>query len=443
MSIVERSRPGVAGRDGVTDKSSSDGRPRINVGSPFEREWTTPHGVAFWVVAAAFLLNMAFSAVPTPLYVLYQARDHFSGIMVTIVYAVYAVGVIASLFLAGHISDWAGRRRVLVTALLVNVASAVLFIFFPSLPGLIVARVISGISVGLTTATATAYLAELHLGARPDATGRRPQVVATAANLGGIGIGPLVAGLLAQYAPAPLRLPYIVMGGTIALLALLVAVAPETTIAPESRPAWRPQRVAVPKAARPHFFAATAAAIAAFAVYGVFNSLVPSFLAGTLHTDSHAIAGAVAFSAFAAGALGQIALGRLPNVELLRWSAPVLLFGLALFAAGMWIANLDVFVLGGIVTGAGGGLVFRGALVAAGSTAPPASRAEVLAGFFLGAYIGLSVPVIGLGIATTYAPARDVMLVFVVLVGIAVVVSVRAVIRHSLALLSSGIRELN
>jgi MFS transporter len=393
-----------------------------------ERFRFTPHGVAFWVVAAAFLLNMAFSAVPTPLYVLYQARDHFSAIVVTIVYAVYAVGVIASLFLAGHISDWAGRKRVLVVALFVNVASALLFVFFPSLAGLIVARVVSGISVGLTTATATAYLAELHLGARPDANGTRPQMVATAANLGGIGIGPLVAGLLAQFAPDPLRLPYVVVGGVIAVLALMVAVAPETTTPPDPRPTWHPQRVAVPKHAQKHFYAATSAAIAAFAVYGVFNSLVPSFLAGTLQVDSHAVAGAVAFSAFAAGALTQIALGTLTNVRLLRRSVPILLVGLVLFATGMWMANLAVFVVGGIVTGGGSGLVFRGALVAAGGAAPPESRAEVLAGFFLGAYIGLSMPVIGLGIATTYVAARDAMLVFVVLVAIAVTLSVHAVI---------------
>lgn len=434
MSIVEQDETRLADRDGVADKNWGGRDPEITAESRAGRVWSTPHGVAFWVVAAAFLLNMAFSAVPTPLYVLYQAHDHFSAIMVTVVYAVYAVGVIASLFLAGHISDWAGRRRVLVTALLVNVASAMLFIFFPSLAGLIVARVVSGISVGLTTATATAYLAELHTGARPDALGRRPQVVATAANLGGIGIGPLVAGVLAQYAPAPLRLPYIVVGGAIAALALLVALAPETTVAPEVRPAWRPQRVAVPKHARSHFFAATSAGIAAFAVYGVFNSLVPSFLAGTLHVDSHAIAGAVAFSAFASGALAQIVLGRLTNVQLLRCSWPVLLLGLAFFATGMWLASLTVFVVGGIVTGAGGGLVFGGALVAAGSTGPAESRAEVLAGFFLGAYIGLSVPVIGLGIATTYTPAREAMLVFVALVGSAIAVSVRAVIRHALGL---------
>ena len=72
------------------------------------------HSIAFWVVAAAFCVNLAFSAVPTPLYVIYQQRDHFSTLMVTVVYAVYALGVIGSLFLGGHVSDWVGRRRVLV-----------------------------------------------------------------------------------------------------------------------------------------------------------------------------------------------------------------------------------------------------------------------------------------------------------------------------------------
>ena len=74
-------------------------------------------------------------------------------------------------------------------------------------------------------------------------------------------------------------------------------------------------------------------------------------------------------------------------------------------------------------------MVFKGALVTAASTAPEGSRAEVLAGFFLGAYVGLSIPVIGLGIATTYFAARDVMLVFVVLAAAAIAASVRAATR--------------
>nr|WTB28909.1 MFS transporter [Streptomyces sp. NBC_00830] len=387
------------------------------------------HSFGFWITTLAFLVNMGFSAVPTPLYVLYQRRDHFSTIVITVVFAVYAVGVIASLFFAGHVSDWIGRKRVLVPALLLNIVSALIFVFAPSLPGLLAARIASGVSVGLTTATATAYLGELHLGTWSGRTGspRRSQIVATAANLGGIGFGPLVAGLLAQYAPRPLVLPYVVFLVALAVLAVLVALSPETADLPDPAPRYRPQRIAVPEHARRMFFAAVTTALASFAVYGIFTSLVPSFLAGTLHESSHAVAGAVVFAAFASGAAAQIALNRAGLALTLRTGPLVLVPGLALLVAGIWLPSLAVFVIGGVLTGAGAGLAFKSALIAAGAAAPPESRAEVLAFFFLGAYIGLSVPVVGLGIATQYVSARVVMLVFVVIVVAAVALGTRMV----------------
>ena len=391
------------------------------------------HSFGFWVAALAFMVNMGFSAVPTPLYVLYQRRDHFSTLMITVVFAVYAVGVVGSLFLGGHVSDWIGRKRMLVPALLVNVLSASVFLLAPSLPGLLVARVISGISVGLTTATATAYLGELHLGIFDDdrATGHRPQIVATAANLGGIGVGPLAAGLLAQFAPAPLRLPYIIFGVALVVLALLVAVSPETVERPEPRPQWRPQRLAVPAHARAVFFASTASGISAFAILGVFTSLAPSFLAVSLHQTSHAVAGAVAFAAFAAGAIAQIAFSRAGVRLTLKTGVVVLLLGLGLLTYGMWSASLALFITGGAITGAGCGLVFRGALSSAASTASPQTRAEVLAGFFLGCYLGLSLPSVALGIAAQHTAAQNVMLGFAAVITVAVISAVSAALTSS------------
>jgi len=173
--------------------------------------------------------------------------------------------------------------------------------------------------------------------------------------------------------------PYVVVGSVLVILALLIAAAPETAVRPEPRSAWRPQRVAIPAHARGTFFAATASGGAASAVYGVFNSLMPGFLAGTMHEKSYAVAGAVAFAAFAAGALAQIVLGGRGTAVTLRRAVPPVPAGLALVAAGMWLPSLPVFVLGGVLTGAGGGLVVRGSLVAAASTAPPESRAQVIA----------------------------------------------------------------
>jgi MFS family permease len=391
---------------------------------------TVAHSWGFWIAAVAFLLNMGFSAVPTPLYAIYATRDGLTPITITLVYAVYAVGVIGSLFLGGHVSDWVGRKAIFVPALLINVASAVLFILWPSITGLFVARIVSGISVGLTTATATAYLAELHIGARPKTHGRMGQIIATAANLGGIGVGPLVAGFLAQFAPAPLVLPYLVFGIAIAVLAVLVAVSPETANRPNPAPRYRPQRIAVPRESRGTFYLATGVGVTSFALFGVFNSLAPSFLADTMHVTSYAVAGLVAFAAFAAGAIAQIAFSRWETNAMLVRSIPILVVGLALLTLGMWLPNVVVFIIGGVLTGAGSGLLFRAALVSAANSAPPESRAEVLSGFFLGAYIGLSIPVIGLGVATMWWPARDAMLVFELLAVVAILLTVRGIIRR-------------
>ncbi len=399
------------------------------------------HAVTFWLAALAFLLNMACSAVPTPLYVLFQQRDHFSDLMITVVYAVYAVGVIASLFLWGHLSDWHGRRRLFIPALLANVVSAVIFIAAPSLAGLMVARVISGVAVGLSIATATSYLAELHGKARPEASDRRAQVVATSANLGGIGLGPLAAGLLAQFAPWPMRLSFIVFGAALLVLAGAIAVSPETVRRPDPMPAYRVQRISVPAHPRGLFRAATGAAMASFAVLGVFNSLVPSFLLGSLHESSHAVAGAVAFAAFAASAVAQIVTPRTPTSKLLGWGVPIVTLGLALLTGGMWSADFTMFVVGGILTGGGVGLVFKGSVSAIYRIAPPESRAETLAGFFLGAYIGLSIPVVGLGVATTYWSERSVMLVFVVITAAAIALSARGVLR-GMARLEAPVQNL-
>jgi MFS family permease len=97
----------------------------------------------------------------------------------------------------------------------------------------------------------------------------------------------------------------------------------------------------------------------------------------------------------------------------------------------MWSDSLALFVIGGVITGGGGGMVFKGSLAVAASTAPSGSRAEVLAGFFLGAYMGLSVPIVGLGIATEYIPARNAMLIFAALAVLAITASVRQVCRRT------------
>src|SRR5579863_434173 len=158
------------------------GAHNLPAGLPAAPEPRRAHDASgFWIAAGAFLTAMAFSTIPTPLYGLYQQRDHFSAFIVTVVFAVYAVGVIPSLLLAGHVSDWVGRRRVLVPALAIEVVAAVLFLVWPALPGIIVARFVSGVGIGMITATATAHLRDLNARSRPGGGTGRFEVVSTAA----------------------------------------------------------------------------------------------------------------------------------------------------------------------------------------------------------------------------------------------------------------------
>lgn len=380
------------------------------------------HALGFWTVALALLVVMAFSTVPSPLYGLYQQRDGFSSLTVTVIYSAYALGVVVSLFLLGHVSDWHGRRRVLVPAVAVSMLSAIVFLVWRDVPGLIVARVVNGLSVGVVASTATAYLAELHTSARPGAGPRRAQLIATGANLGGLGLGTLVSGVLAQWAGHPLTVPYIVFLVALALAVAALLAVPETRDRPDPLPAYRPQRVAVPAAQRGRFTAAALSVVVAFAAQGLFAGLAATFLVGTLHHPSHALAGLTVFLLFWAGVGAQTATATWPVRRTVAVGIGLMLSGLALVVVAAWLTtpSLALFLAGGALTGAGGGCVFKGAVGTVMEIAPADARAEAMAALFLAGYLGLSVPVVGAGVALQLLTPRVTLLGFAVIVGVAI-----------------------
>ncbi len=363
----------------------------------------------FWAVAFAFATGMAFTTVPTPLWSLYAQRDGLSSLTVTIVFAVYAVAVALSLFLVGHLSDLHGRRRVLMPALALEVLAGVVFIAWPSLPGLLLARLLSGLGVGAVTATATAWLSDLG-----GAGSRRAQIVATGANLGGLGLGGLISGALAQWAGHVLLVPFLVFIAALVLAWMGLLAAPETRARRRPMPRYRPQHVSVQPRSRARFIAAALGAAIAFSVFGLLTSLAPSFLAGTLHEPSHVLAGAVAFAVFATAALAQTLTASRAAPQLLAAAIPALLAGLGLLTVAVWLPSpsFAVFLAGDLVVGAGSGLMFKGAIATVSEVSAEEHRAEALAGLFLAAYVGLAGPVIGLGALTQVASTRVSLLVF-------------------------------
>ncbi|MDT4915330.1 MAG: hypothetical protein QOH89_30 [Pseudonocardiales bacterium] len=388
------------------------------------------HGVGFWLIAFAFVTAMAFSTVPTPLYPLYQLHDGFSTFTVTVVFAAYAVGVITSLFLAGHVSDWVGRKRVMLAALALELVAAAIFLTQPPLAALIVARIVTGLGVGMLTATATAHLQELHRTHRPHAGPQRFETVSTAANIGGLGLGTLFGGLLAQYAPAPLRLPYLVFAALLVLAIIAVLATPETVVTQPVRPTYRPQRIRVDRRNATEYAAAGGAAFTSFAVFGLFTSLAPGFVAGALHHPSRALAGLLVFAVFASAALTQTLTNRL-DVGRRGWLGLVLqIVGLVLLVVGMQTTDLTAFVAGGVVVGAGAGVLFKTSVGEVAALANPETRGETLAGLFLIAYLGLVVPAIGIGVVTRFVNAVTAVTWFAAVV-LALLVGVAALTRQT------------
>ncbi|SCE94183.1 Predicted arabinose efflux permease, MFS family [Micromonospora saelicesensis] len=390
------------------------------------------HGRGFWAIALAFLTAMAFCTVPAPLYPLYMARDGFSTFMGTIVFAVYAVGVVISLLLAGHVSDWVGRKKILIPALALELVAAALFLGDPSLPVLLVARLVSGLGIGLITATATAYLQELHAAHRPGSSRQRFEMVSTAANIGGLGVGALVAGVLAQYVDAPLRTPYLVFAVLLAVSIVAVALSPETVEERLVKPTYRPQRISADHGDRAGYLAAAAAGFASFAVFGLFTSVAPGFVAGALHLPSRALAGTIVFAVFGGAAVAQTLTSRLAAPAKVRLGLLAQAVGVPVLLVGMHTASLSVFLVGGVVAGIGAGVLFKAAVGAVAAMAAPAQRGEALAGLFLIGYLGMILPSVGIGVATQAVTAGTAMnwftgLLLVMLAGVA------ALFRHSAA----------
>jgi len=257
---------------------------------------------------------MLGTTLPTPMYALYAQQMHFAVLTTTVIYATYAGGVLFALLAFGRWSDAIGRRPVLLAGVVFALASAAVFLAADSVSLLLVGRVLSGVSAGIFTGTATAAVIE----AAPEKWHTRAAAVATVANIGGLGIGPLLAGLLVEYAPAPLHLSFVVHIVLALLAGAAVLIVPETSARTGSIGV---QRLSVPVEVRTVFIIAGLAAFAGFAVTGLFTAVAPSFLANVVGIDNHAVAGLIACSIFASSALSFSK----PNdpVEEARPSSPV------------------------------------------------------------------------------------------------------------------------
>ncbi|MEY9969429.1 MFS family permease [Streptacidiphilus sp. MAP12-16] len=377
------------------------------------RARTLSRSAGFWLVGAVLVLLLFSSSVPSPLYVVYQQEWHFSAAVLTVVFAVYAVAVLASLLVFGSLSDVIGRRRVLLAALVLAVAAMVVFATAGGVGALLVARGLQGFAVGLATGAMGAALIELAPPAKP----ARGTLVNSAAPTLGMAAGALVAGLLVQYAPAPAVLTYLLLAVAFALALVAVVFLPETAPGAGRGLRVRPHRISVPGPARRPFALLSLALVAVWAVGGFYLSLGPSLVLQLLHSRSHLVGGLSVAVLAGIATVGQLALGRLAALRIARLGLLLLVAGLVLVLVALWSGGAVVFFAGTAVLGMGWGATFLGAFRSLAALAAARSRGELMAAVYVVAYVSMSVPAVLAGLVSSHLGLHRTAVAFVVAVG--------------------------
>ena len=357
-----------------------------------------PHRYAFWVVGVAFIVLMASSAAPSPLYPVYQQSWGFSAITLTVIFAVYAVALLATLLTVGSLSDHIGRKPILITSLLLLVVSLVLFIVADSVPLLIAARVVQGIAAGAATGAMSAAVIDL----QPN-TSTGPLLNSVAPSLGLAGGAP-GAGLLVQLAPAPEILVFVLLIVAALTLAVALLFVPETSVLRgfDSRrhlASTLLPRMSIPKSVRAPFLLIAPALFATWSLGGFHLSLGPSIVGGVFGIDNHIVGGLEIFALFASGAVAAAVVRNGFPRTVMMTGATVLAAGVALTLVSVQIDSIAMYFVGAVIAGSGWGATFLGAMRTLGALVPAAQRGGVFATTFVISYLAFSVPAVVAGLS--------------------------------------------
>ncbi|MER6987819.1 MFS transporter [Saccharopolyspora hirsuta] len=347
------------------------------------REMRTGVYVLVVLTAGAYL--------PSPLYPAYQGAFAISDLAMTLIYATFALVSAPALLLFGSASDALGPRSVLRASIALAALGSACFAFASGLGWLLVGRAAQGLALGAATGAATTLISE-----RARLNGA---VLASTAFVAGTAAGPIAGGILAQHAPAPQFLPFVLhlalLGIGWHLVANLSGRAPRTA-------RWAPTRPEIPQGARLHFAAAAATGFLAWTAAGLFLAVIPALLDRSGQSDQ-AVTGGILGAVLICSVLTQPLVPRLGTRSAQLVGLGALLTSLALLAktAG---GSLPITLLAAIVAGAGHGLAYSGAAAAVDAVAPAGERGAITGALNLAFYLGAGLPAIAVGLVTLEYP---------------------------------------
>jgi len=366
------------------------------------RAWL-PKTPSFWFLAFLLGLFLFAASAPSPLYGVYAKKFNFSSTTVTAIYAVYAAGALAALLITGRVSDYLGRRPVVLLALMIQMVGMGAFIRANGVGALYVGRILQGTATGVASGSISAWLVDLEPADRP----RLGSLVSGIALLAGLGTGAFFSSVLVQYGPAPMRLVYWLLLGMYAASFVTILFTPDLVVQTSG---WtrslRPQ-IEVPPAARAQFAATTPSLIAIWALAGLYLSLGPALSLSLARTQNRVAGGLVIIALAGGGAVASAFVAQVEPRRLIIRSCLVVIAGVGVTLLAVLFSSAATLYIGSIVAGIGLGPAFSGVVRSLGPLAPPEKRGALFAAVYIVVYVAISVPTIAAGIATSHIGLRD------------------------------------
>jgi MFS family permease len=380
----------------------SDDRPQVlhnrEVGtSDRDLERMRPHlpsTVAFIGAVVGFASLYLAAGAPSSLLPIYEEEWRFAPSALTVAFAAYAIGLVASLLTTGSLSDFIGRRPVLLGSLVVELAAMVLFLMAPNIEWVTVARVVQGVATGAATSAFSASLVEL----APARSKRVAMIIASAVPAGGLGLGALLTGLAIQFSSAASQIVFISLIIVMAVSLVAVLFSDETAVMHAGAVHSLVPRISIPVAARREFNAAIPVHLAAWMLAGLFLGLVPTILRELFHIDSGLFIGFVVFLEPGSAAVSGFVLRRISPRHTVLLGGLCVLLGTVTIVAGIAWGNLPMLLVGAVVGGVGFGSSFSGAVRLVAPLVDGMQRAGLFAGIYLIAYLAFGVPAIIAGV---------------------------------------------
>lgn len=353
--------------------------------------------LAYALAAGVIGLGLFASVTPSPLYATYAERWHFSTLTLTLIYATYAFGVLATLLVAGRVSDQVGRRPVLLVALGALMASTLLFMVAGSATWLFVARGLQGLATGLALSAASAALLDLHPRRDPAAVGLTNAVASAI----GLGSGFLISSAIVQHGTAPRVLPYVVLFALFAVGFVGAVLMPEP-VPERSRLQLTLERPHIPAGIGRQFLLASLAVVASWSIGGLFFSLGPELAGHLLSTQNVVLTGIGVVALAGAAAVSQLTFGRGAPWLGASLGSVALATGTLVIVAATAADSGSLYLVGSVLAGLGFGAAFLGGLRALVAVIPVEHRGAVMSAFYIVAYASLSVPAVVAGLVVSH-----------------------------------------